>query len=314
MHLKIGTRRSPLALAQTNYIIGLIRAKHPDTEFSLCSITTIADRDRVSEFHQFGIIGVFSTEHEEQLISREVDIVVHSLKDLPTTLREGLVLAAVPERENARDVLCGATLATLRQGARVGTGSLRRRAQIASLRPDVEVVPIRGNVGPRLAKINGKDGLDAVILAEAGLHRLGLSADVSESLDPEIFPYAVGQGALGVQARADDTRVLELLNSIENARARAEVDCERAMLHALGAGCSLPVGAYAGWQDGRLTLQGQVTSLDGKQRILAAKEGTPGRAEELGIETAAALREAGGVDILEQSYRSFCSHFKFMGA
>ena len=312
MHLKIGTRRSPLAIAQTNYVIGLIKAKHPDTEFSLHSIATIADRDRVSEFHQFGIIGVFSTEHEDQLIAKEVDIVVHSLKDLPTKLRDGLVLAAVPEREDARDVLCGASLANLKPGAKVGTGSLRRRAQLVSLRPDVEVVPIRGNIGPRLAKIKGKDGLDAVILAQAGLQRLGLSTATSELLDPQLFPYAVGQGALGIEARGEDADILAILKEIEDPKARAEVDCERAMLHTLGAGCSLPVGAFTSWKDGRLILQAQITSLDGQQRIVAIEDEPAERAVELGIATAESLRKLGGVDILETAYRNFCSHYKFL--
>lgn len=313
MHLKIGTRRSPLAMAQTNYVMGLIKAKHPEAEFSLHPIATMADRDRVSEFHQFGIIGVFSTEHEEQLVSREVDIVVHSLKDLPTTLREGLVLAAVPEREDPRDVLCGAALNDLRQGARVGTGSLRRRAQILSLRPDVEVVPIRGNVGPRLAKIDGEDGLDAVILAQAGLQRLGLANTAFELLNPQLFPHAVGQGALGIQARDDDAQLLALLKQIEDPKIRAEVDCERAMLHALGAGCSLPVGAATTWKDGRLALHAQITSIDGRQKIVASDDAEPGRAVELGLAVAEALRARGGVDILESSYRGF-GHFKFLGA
>lgn len=312
MLLKIGTRRSPLAMAQTNYIAGLIKAKHPETEFSLHPIRTIADKDRVSEFHRFGIIGVFSNEHEDQLVSGEVDIVVHSLKDLPTTLREGLVLAAVPERADPRDVLCGATLAELPRGARVGTGSLRRRSQILSLRPDVEVVPIRGNVGPRLAKINGEDGLDAVILARAGLERLGLEGASSELLDPVLFPYAIGQGALGVQARAADTHILAMLRDIEDARARAEVDCERAMLHALGAGCSLPVGASATWSGDRLSLHAQVTSFDGVRRVTASKEGPGDEAVQLGLATAEALRIAGGVDILEASYRNVAAHFKYV--
>ena len=314
MHLKIGTRRSPLAIAQTNYVIGLIKAKYPETEFSLHPIATMADRDRVSEFHQFGIVGVFSTEHEEQLVSREVDIVVHSLKDLPTFLRDGLVLAAVPEREDARDVLCGAALDALPQGAKVGTGSLRRRSQILSLRPDIQVVPIRGNVGPRLAKIKGEDHLEAVILAQAGLHRLGLTSAAYELLDPEMFPYAVGQGALGIQARGDDATIVAMLKDIEDPKARAEVDCERAMLHALGAGCSLPVGVYTNWNDGRLTLHAQITSLDGQQKIVAVEEEPADRAVELGLATAETLRLRGGVKLLEASYRNFCSHFKFLGA
>ena len=310
MHLRIGTRRSPLAMAQTNHVMGLIREKFPETEFTLCQIATIADRDRVSEFHQFGMVGVFAVEHEQQLVRREVDFVVHSLKDLPTTLHEGLVLASVPPREDPRDALCGATMASLRQGARIGTGSLRRRAQILNLRPDVTVVPIRGNVGPRLAKIGGEDALDAVILAQAGLRRLGLDEASSEVLASELFPYAVGQGALGLEARADDAAVIEILQAIQCPKARAEVEAEREMMHALGAGCSLPVGACASWTEGRLTLRAQVTSVDGAERVDASDSAAPEQARELGLAVAEALKSRGGGAILEKSYRGYYPTFK----
>ena len=310
MHLRIGTRRSPLAMAQTNLVMGLIREKFPQAEFTLCQIATIADRDRISKFHQFGIVGVFAIEHEQQLVKREVDFVVHSLKDLPTTLHEGLMLASVPSREDPRDALCGATLASLRQGARVGTGSLRRRAQILNLRPDVTVVPIRGNVGPRLARIDGEDALDAVILAHAGLRRLGMDEASSEVLSPSQFPYAVGQGALGLEARAEDAAVIEVLKAIECPKARAEAEAEREMMHALGAGCSLPVGASATWQDGRLTLHAQVTSIDGTERVVADDSAAPEQARELGLNVAKILKERGGVAILEKSYRGHYPSFK----
>lgn len=310
MLLRVGTRRSPLALAQTNFIIGLIKQVDPGIEFEIKSAATVADKDRVSEFHQFGMIGVFTSEHEEQLLRGEVDFVVHSLKDLPTSLREGLALAAVPEREDPRDVLCGATLDGLRQGARVGTGSLRRRSQILSLRPDVTVVPIRGNVGPRLAKVDGEDGLDAVILAQAGLSRLGLGEARTEALDPQMFPYAVGQGALGVEARLQDGHVMELLKAIECKRTRAEVDAEREMMHALGAGCSLPVGAFCDWKDDRLVLHAQITSLDGQERVVAVEEDTAENARQLGLAAAETLKSCGGEKILDTSYREYSGHYK----
>lgn len=310
MHLRIGTRRSPLAMAQTHHVMGLIKAKFPQAEFTLCQIATIADRDRKSEFHQFGMVGVFAVEHEQQLVKGEVDFVVHSLKDLPTTLHEGLTLASVPEREDPRDGLCGATMLSLRQGAHVGTGSLRRRAQILSLRPDVTVVPIRGNVGPRLAKIDGEDALDAVILACAGLKRLGLDEASSEVLDAMRFPYAVGQGALGLEARAGDEAVIAVLKAIECPKARAEVEAERAMMHALGAGCSLPVGACAEWKDGALTLHAQVTSIDGSEHVVAAESGPPEQAERIGVAAAEVLKQRGGARILETSFRGYYPSFK----
>lgn len=309
MLLRVGTRRSPLALAQTNFIIGLIKQVRPEIEFEIHSIATIADKDRVSEFHQFGMVGVFTTEHEGQLLRGEVDFVVHSLKDLPTSLQDGLTLAAVPQREDPRDVLCGATLEGLKQGARVGTGSLRRRSQILNLRPDVTVVPIRGNVGPRLAKIEGEDGLDAVILAQAGLSRLGLGEATTEALDPQRFPYAVGQGALGVECRSQDAYIIEVLQAIECRRTRAEVDAER-MMHALGAGCSLPVGAFCSWKDDRLALQAQITSLDGQEQVVAIEEAPGEKAKELGLAAAETLKARGGEKILHGSYREFTGHFR----
>jgi hydroxymethylbilane synthase len=312
MLLRVGTRRSPLAMTQTNFVIGSIQAIHPHIEFEICPISTVADRDRVSEFHQFGMIGVFTTEHEEQLLRKDVDFVVHSLKDLPTVLRDGLVLASVPKREDPRDVLCGSTLDGLREGARVGTGSLRRRAQILSLRPDVTVVPIRGNIGPRLAKIEGDDALDAVILAHAGLERLGLGDKSSELLDPVAFPYAVGQGALGIEARSEDTELVEILRSIECRQTRAEVDAEREMMHTLGAGCSLPVGAVCKWRNERLSLQAQITSLDGHERVVATQDDVGDQARELGLAVAETLKIRGGEKILQSSYREFCSHFKML--
>lgn len=312
MLLRVGTRRSPLAMAQTNAVIALIKETRPDVRFEIHPIVTVADRDRKSEFHEFGMIGVFTSEHEQHLLNGEVDFVVHSLKDLPTKLAKGLTLAAVPAREDTRDVLCGATLDGLRKGARVGTGSLRRRAQMLNLRPDIEVVPIRGNVGPRLAKIGGVDNLDAVILAQAGLSRLGLHEATAEALDPDLFPYAVGQGALGLQARTADTHIVEILRSIECPRTRAEVDAERAMMHALGAGCSLPVGASCNWKDDRLVLQAQITSLDGEERVVAVEEEASEKAGDLGLLAAERLKERGGGTILETSYREFCAHFRAM--
>jgi hydroxymethylbilane synthase len=299
-------------MAQTNFVIGSLQAIFPEIEFEIRSISTIADRDRVSEFHQFGMIGVFTSEHEEQLLRKEVDFVVHSLKDLPTILREELVLASVPRREDPRDVLCGSTLEGLRPGAKVGTGSLRRRAQILSLRPDVTVVPIRGNIGPRLAKIKGEEALDAVILAQAGLRRLGLESKTAEVLEPHLFPYAVGQGALGIEARAADTDMIEILRSIQCQRTRAEVDAERQMMHVLGAGCSLPVGAFSNWKEERLILQAQITSLDGEERVIAIDDEPAEKAIELGVAVAETLKTLGGEKILQTSYREFCAHFKML--
>jgi hydroxymethylbilane synthase len=309
MRIRVGTRRSALARTQADYVIEHLKALDPTATFEIKLIQSGGDKDRVSEFQAFATIGVFTQTVEAALVNDEADIVVHSLKDLPTTLCEGLVLAAVPDRESPNDVLCGATLDGLRAGARVGTGSLRRRSQLLALRPDVEVVPIRGNLPPRLKRIQGSDALDAVILARAGLHRLDLGVDVSEELDPVRFPYAVGQGALGIECRAGDDAIIALLRRFENPVARAEVDAERAMLHALGAGCSLPVGVRTWWPEpGVIALAGQVTSLDGSERITASASGPSADATEVGIACATDLRRQGGVALIESSYRQLSAH------
>jgi hydroxymethylbilane synthase len=310
MKLRIGTRRSALAQTQTRHVISLIKAKHPEVECLIKLIMSVADRDRKSEFHEFKMTGVFTTEHEESLVRNDVDLVVHSLKDLPTKLMEGLVLAAVPEREDPRDAICGSTLAALQKGARVGTASLRRKAQIMALRQDIEVVPIRGNLQPRLNRTKGADKLDAVILAAAGLARLELGDQIAELLDAKLFPYAVGQGALGIECRASDKDIIALLADIQCSKARKEVDAERALLHALGAGCSLPVGVWTEWQGDTMTLSAQITALNGQEKILATQSGPASDPAGLGIKVSDMLREQGGAALLESTYRDLVAHFK----
>ena len=201
-----------------------------------------------------------------------------------------------PPRADPFDALCGSSLAGLRPGARVGTGSARRIAQLRALRPDVEVVPIRGNVPPRLAKI--KSGLDAVILAASGLRRLGLDDAITELLDPALFPPSPGQGALAVQVRATDRELLEMLNAFGDPDADASVRAERALLAQLHGGCSVPVGAYATTDGGSLTLSAQVTSLDGQQKVTGTAVGAS--AEATGTELAAILQDRGADAILDQ--------------
>lgn len=312
MLIRIGTRRSALARIQTDHVIDLIRAQRPDIEVQIRLIQSGGDKDRTSEFHQFGVIGVFTKAVEAALVADEADIVVHSLKDLPTTLADGLTLGAVPKREDPRDVLCGKTLPELPLHGRVGTGSLRRRAQMLSLRRDVEIVPIRGNVPPRLKRTKGPDALDSIILAKAGLDRLDLSGEIAETLDPVDFPYAVSQGALGIECRAEDRAIVELLKAIEDPRARAEVDAERAMLSALGAGCSLPVGCKTWWEGETLAILAQVTALDGSERIVSTARGPASEAEAVGFACSAELRKLGGIKLLETSYRAYCHHFQLV--
>lgn len=282
MHLKLGTRKSDLARWQAKHVAGLIAAVAPDVEISIVLVSSIGDKDRKSEFQAFGGVGAFTKESEDALIAGEVDFVVHSLKDLPTKLPPELVLAAVPEREDPRDALIGVTLAELKAGVRVGTGSIRRKAQLLAICPELDIKPIRGNVPPRLRKAKNREGIDATLLAAAGLTRLGLIDEATEVLDPAVFPYAVAQGALGIEARKADTAILEILKRIEHAPSRAEADAERALMRRLEAGCSLPVGVAAVWSGDRLTLHGQVTHPDGSEVVKAVAEGTAATAEAIG--------------------------------
>ena len=270
----------------------------PVVQFKARSVMTDGDKDRKTPLRSLGggEGGVFTSQLEQELLAGNVDIAVHSLKDLPTAPPDGLVLAVTPPRADPLDALCGSTLAGLRPGARVGTGSARRIAQLKALRPDVEVVPIRGNVPPRLAKI--RSGLDAVILAASGLRRLGLDDAITELMDPALFPPSPGQGALAVQVRAADRELQEMLNAFGDADADATVRAERALLGELHGGCAVPVGAYATRADGLLTLSAQVTSLDGQRKVTGTAVGTS--PENVGSELAAVLKGRGADAILNQ--------------
>jgi len=292
----VGARGSRLAQAMVQELITHLSGC-PVVRFKARSVMTDGDRDRKTPLRSLGggEGGVFTTQLEQELLAGKVDIAVHSLKDLPTAPPEGLVLAVTPPRADPLDVLCGSTLAGLRPGARVGTGSARRVAQLKALRPDVEVVPIRGNVPPRLAKV--KSGLDAVILAASGLRRLGLDDAITELLDPALFPPSPGQGALAVQVREADRELLEMLNAFGDPDADAAVRAERALHGELHGGCSVPVGALASRSGGVLSLSAQVTSLDGRERVVGTVTGTG--AEAVGAALAAILRERGADAILD---------------
>ncbi|MDQ2814190.1 MAG: hydroxymethylbilane synthase [Actinomycetota bacterium] len=292
----VGARGSRLAQAMVQELITHLSGC-PVVWFKARSVMTDGDKDRKTPLRELGGAGgVFTTQLEQELLDGKVDIAVHSLKDLPTTPPDGLVLAVTPPRASPLDALCGSALAALRPGARVGTGSARRIAQLKALRPDVQVVPVRGNVPPRLAKL--KSGLDAVILAASGLRRLGLDDAITELLDPALFPPSPGQGALAVQVRAADRELLEMLSAFGDPDADAAVRAERALLGELHGDCSVPVGAYATRAGGVLTLSAQVTSLDGQRQVTGTIVGaSPERA---GTELAAVLRERGADAILDR--------------
>ncbi len=293
----VGARGSRLAQVMVQELISHL-GSCPVVGFKARSVMTDGDKDRKTPVRALGggEGGVFTSRLEEELLAGRVDVAVHSLKDLPTAPPDGLVLAVTPPRADPLDALCGSTLSGLRPGARVGTGSARRVAQLKALRPDLEVVPIRGNVPPRLAKL--KSGLDAVILAASGLRRLGLDDSITELLDPALFPPSPGQGALAVQVRAGDRELLEMLNAFGDPDADAAVRAERALLAQLHGGCSVPVGALAVRRDGVLSLSAQVTSLDGLKRVTGTVTGTDPQAT--GAVLAAALRERGADEILDK--------------
>ncbi|HWG02414.1 MAG TPA: hydroxymethylbilane synthase [Trebonia sp.] len=293
----VGARGSHLAQAMVRELIDRLRSC-PVVQFKARSVMTDGDKDRKTSLRELsnGDRGLFTTQLEQELRAGRVDIAVHSLKDLPTAPPDGLVLAVTPPRADPLDALCGSTLAALPSGARVGTGSARRIAQLKALRPDIEVTAIRGNVPPRLAKL--KTGLDAVILAASGLRRLGLDDSITELLDPALYPPSPGQGALAVQVRASDHELLEMINAYGDPDADATVRAERALLGELHGGCSVPVGAHATRSDGVLTLHAQVTSLDGRQRVTGTVTGTD--PEATGRELADLLRARGADPILDE--------------
>ncbi|MET9529781.1 MULTISPECIES: hydroxymethylbilane synthase [unclassified Streptomyces] len=298
----VGSRASNLAKAQVREYLKPLRERYPEVSFTHRVILEGGDRDRKSSLSRVSAVSggsAFSTEQEASLVRGDVDVVVHSLKDLPTANPPGLVLLPPPVREDVRDALCGSTLAGLRKGARVGTGAPRRIAQLLAVRPDLEPVPIRGNVPPRLKKIETM-GLDAVVLAAAGIHRLGLGDAIGELLPLDQFPPSPGQGALGIQVREGDTALRDILSSAGDLTADAVVRAERSLLAELHGGCSVPVGAYAErLPDGSLGLFGQVTSLDGTEQISATLTGPLAEPEKLGAALAALLIDQGALPLLD---------------
>ena len=299
MQLTFATRPSALARWQTKRVIQLLQAAHPGLECTELVITTTGDRELDRPLPEIGGKGLFTSELEDALLSGKVHAAVHSLKDLPVEDMPGIVIAAIPEREAAFDVLVSAngwTISNLPEGSRVGTCSLRRTAQLLAHRPDLTILPLRGNVDTRVRKVLNGD-YDAIVLAQAGLTRLGLEAHISEVFPLDVMLPAPGQGALAVQCRANDTKTLELLASIHDPLTAAAVSAERAFLSGLGGGCSLPVAAFAQKNNGQIILTGAVISVDGKQAIrLSAVDKEP---YELGERLAELVLERGAADLLK---------------
>jgi hydroxymethylbilane synthase len=302
--LRLGTRASLLALCQANWIKKRLEELNPSVHIRLVHIKTAGDKTD-SPLFEIGGKGLFIKEIEEALLRGEVDLAVHSAKDLPSILSEGLALLSFPEREDPRDALVtgdGRRLSEIPPGGKVGTGSLRRKAQLLNLRPDLEVVPIRGNLDTRLKKLFSLK-MDGVILASAGLRRMCWEARVSEYFEPEIMLPAIGQGVLAIEGRAGDERVRRAVGPLNHLPTQDSVTAERAFLRRLGGGCQVPVAGLARREGGKLVLGGLVAALDGKRIFRGKMEGPTEKKEELGEALAEELLGRGAGEILEEVYR-----------
>lgn len=292
----IGSRGSQLALWQARWVSSKLAELGAECRIEI--IKTTGDKITDVPLAKVGTKGLFTKEIEDALLAGAVDLAVHSLKDMPTELPRGLTLRAVPEREDVRDAMVGRKLDELPRGARVGTSSLRRSAQLKALRPDLSIETIRGNLDTRLRKLD-EGQFDAIVLAAAGLRRLGWAERIAELLDEEVMCPAVGQGALAIETREDDGPAARLCARLEHADSRAAVTAERALLGSLGGGCQVPIGANAKVSDGRLRLRGLVAAPDGSRVVRGAREGSVGEAASLGADLGAELLGNGGREILE---------------
>ncbi len=297
-NLVIGSRGSELALWQARHIAAQLQTAGIRSRIEI--IKTTGDHLQTASLMQAGGKGLFTKEIEEALLAGTIDLAVHSLKDLPTELPEGLVIAAIPEREDPRDAMVGCKLDELPRGARVGTSSGRRAAQLRMLRPDLDIQPIRGNVDTRVRKRHAGD-YQAILLAAAGLRRLGLEQEVAEILSPDRVCPAAGQGALAIETRSgDDTVMICRQAGLDHQPTRGAVRCERAALAALGGGCQLPVGVYAEFFGDNLRVRAVVASLDGTRHVRGVMEGPASAPELLGEQLAADLIARGARGILSE--------------
>jgi hydroxymethylbilane synthase len=305
--LRIGSRGSQLALWQANHISALLRARGHEVEIEI--IHTTGDKITDVPLAQVGAKGglgkgIFTKEIEEALAAGRVDLAVHSLKDLPTELPAGFEIAAITEREDARDAFCSqrySSIKDLPQNARVGTSSLRRQAQLKAICSDLNIQSLRGNVDTRLRKLE-RGNYDAIILAFAGLKRLGKTELVKQIIPVEIMCPAAGQGALAIEIRQGDASMRHVLEFLNDPAARAATDCERALLNRMGGGCQVPIGAFAEMQNGKLHLEAIVADPDGSKVLRESREGDINDPEKLGNEVGEILLSRGGDKILEKVY------------
>jgi hydroxymethylbilane synthase len=295
----IGSRGSKLALWQANHVKDRLEASGYQCRIEI--IQTTGDKFQSGPLKEIGNKGLFTKEIEEALLDGRVDLAVHSLKDMPTALPNGLQITATPEREDPRDAMIGRKLTELPAGARIGTGSLRRMAQLSAARPDVSVQPVRGNVDTRLRKLD-EGQFDSIVLAAAGLNRLGWSHRIAEHLPVEIMCPAVGQGSLAIETRADGGEAMKACLRLNHAETNACITAERAVLAELGGGCQVPVGAHATTRNGQMHVRGIVVSPDGSTLVREEAEGVAADAARIGATLGRALLDAGGRDILAVVY------------
>jgi len=305
MNLRIGTRASRLALAQSEWVKKAVQTRHPEVRVELIRITTKGDKILDAPLSKVGGKGLFVKEIEEALLRKEVDLAVHSMKDVPAELEKGLKISVYPKREDPRDAFVSKQFSTVRelpQGALVGTSSLRRSAQLLHMRPDLHMVPLRGNVDTRLRKLDSGD-LQAIVLAAAGLNRLGLAHRITALLPPDSVLPAIGQGVLGLEMREGDQETQHLISFLNDLETELAARAERSFLKTLEGGCQVPVAGHARVEGDVITLDGMVAELDGS-KVLRQKIRGPGDSPEtLGITLAKRLLSAGADRILEKIYK-----------
>lgn len=297
MKYKIGTRGSLLSLAQTNWVISELKKRSPETEFEIVTIKTKGDTDARPLF-TINQKGIFEKEIDRAVVEKKVDFAVHSLKDVPSELSDDLVLACIPKRESANDIFIskdGSTLQTIKKGSKIGTSSLRRAIQVSRIRPDLIVKPIRGNIETRIRKIDQGE-FDAVVLAQAGISRLGLDVKF-EKLSTKDFPPSPGQGAIAIVSRKDNHSLIEILKKIEDLDSRYAVEAERTLSIFVDSGCRFPVGALAEKKGDKLTLNVIVYSVDGSKSINVENTGNFLQAVEIGKQAALELAEKGVAEL-----------------
>jgi len=302
--LSIGTRGSPLALWQANWIKSQLESIHDDLTVELVKIKTSGDKIQDVPLAKVGGKGLFTKEIEESMLRYETDIAVHSMKDVPVQFPPSLTLSVVTEREDPRDALISRNnlkLDELPKGARVGTGSFRRTTQLLNYRPDLEVVLMRGNVQTRLNKLES-EGLDAIILAAAGLIRLDMADHITECIEPEIMLPGGGQGAVGIESRKEDLPIMNRIFPLDHEETHRALEAERSFLTRLEGGCQVPIGVYATIEEDTLRLRGLVGSLDGKQILKAERKGSVEDPEAIGFELAGEILDMGADKILKEVY------------